>query len=396
MSTPTGVNRESFQRLLASAFAVQQSGMDTRSLSILLDLQQTIARGKLNADQVLHLIAEGAQNVAHASGVAIALLKGDQLVYRAGSGSATSYVGQRMTAVLNVSRHKEAKGEILRVENAETDGRIEADICRQFESQALLILPVYHENAVAGVLEVLFSEAHAFQDHELRAYRLINGLVEEAMFRKAEPGQEKQPTSVPHAIEIITSQMQNLRSNDNAAPVPVTAAPTVTRPRIRLPLPAFRINAPAVGVITALVIAAGSILYEHHTNWPASTSLRDSSSVQTPNVAAQGKLPAVPASATTSSSAPRQRIAARRTSDTNAPSSAFKRVQVGPNEVDYVAEDVTVRQFRTPQNRKGYKEVQLGEDVTVRYFNSKPTVAAKTLPVSAASQAGQQPLPTTK
>jgi hypothetical protein len=371
--------------------------MDTRSLSILLDLQQTIARGKLDPDQVLHLIAEGAQNVAHASGVAIALLKSDQLVYRAGSGSATSYVGQRMTAVLSVSRHNEAKGEILRVENAQTDGRIEADICRQFESEALLILPVYHEHAVAGVLEVLFSEAHAFQEHELRAYRLINGLVEEAMFRKVERGQQKQPTTVPHAIEIISSQMQKLRSTDNPAPVPITTRPIVTWPTVKLPLHAFRINAPVVGVITALVIAAGSILDEHHLSSPAAISLRDSSSVQTPNVATQGKLPVVPTSAATPNSVPRRRLAARETADANAPSSAFKRVQVGPNEVDYISEDVTIRQFKTQQNRNGYKEVQVGDDVTVRYFNSKPAVAAKTRPVSAISQSGQQQaLPVTK
>jgi hypothetical protein len=266
-------------------------------------------------------------------------------------------------------------------------------------------LPIYHEHAVAGVLEVLFSEAHAFQDHELRAYRLMNGLVEEAMFRKVERGQEKQPTTVPHAIEIITSQMQKLRRPDNAAPVPIitppiVTRPTITRPTIKLPLHAFHINAPAVGVITALVIAAGSILYEHHLSSPAGISLRDSSSVQTPNVASQGNPAVVPTSAASPNSAPRRRLAAREASDAGAPSSAFKRVKVGPNEVDYVSEDVTIRLFKTkpapPQNRNGYKEVQLGEDVTVRYFNSKPAVAEKTRPVSAISQSGQQALPVTK
>ena len=42
-----------------------------------------------------------------------------------------------------VSRHIESKAEILRVEIAPTDGRIEAAICRQFGAEFLLILPVF-------------------------------------------------------------------------------------------------------------------------------------------------------------------------------------------------------------------------------------------------------------
>lgn len=58
-----------------------------------------------------------------------------------------------------------------------------------------------------------------------------------------------------------------------------------------------------------------------------------------------------------------------------APSSAFRRVRVSPNEVDYVADDVTVRNFLPTPARpraQAYKEVHIGEDVTIRYFLSKP------------------------
>ena len=51
---------------------------------------------------------------------------------------------------------------------------------------------------------------------------------------------------------------------------------------------------------------------------------------------------------------------------------AFRRVEVGPNEVDYVAEDVTVRIFTPPPKARsvqgGNNEVDLGDDVTVHYF----------------------------
>jgi len=64
-----------------------------------------------------------------------------------------------------------------------------------------------------------------------------------------------------------------------------------------------------------------------------------------------------------------------------APSSAFRRVQFGPNEVDYVAEDVTIRHFitRPTRTRAGsvWKQVAIGKDVTVRYFSNDSTVVSR-------------------
>src|SRR5262249_27696234 len=122
-----------------------------------------------------------------ATGVAIAQLQGDQLVYRAGSGSAAANVGRRVTAILSVSRHTQSKAEILRVENAQRDGRIEAAICRQFGAESLLILPVYDNRKLVGVLEVIFSDAHAFHEQEVRTYRLMATLLGEAISRTAQP-----------------------------------------------------------------------------------------------------------------------------------------------------------------------------------------------------------------
>jgi len=66
----------------------------------------------------------------------------------------------------------------------------------------------------------------------------------------------------------------------------------------------------------------------------------------------------------------------RRDSSTGLP--GFRRVQVSPNEVDYLAEDVTIRRFTVTSApapiRSGVREVNFGDDVTVRYF-AKAAVA---------------------
>jgi len=412
MSTHFSVDRESFQKLLANAFAVQESGMDIQSLSALLKLRRSIATGEPDVNRTIHQVTDRARNVANASGIAIALLRGDQLVYRAGSGCAAAYVGRHVRAILSVAAHKEGRSEILRVENAQTDARIEAAICRQFDVQSLLILPIYHERAVAGVLEVLFSEAHAFQDREIRAYRLMAGLVGEAMSRDAQLDQKEalatQPVTVPHAIGHITSQMQSFSGDDKSAlrPArrygigqvcgaaravaqellglcqPAKGVTTITQ-RARCPLHKLRWSVAATAVVAALAIAACWIAYDRRPTWPVGDSWQRSN-------AARQQIPFVPAKPSLSNGASKAQTAAGGTGEAKALSSAFKRIRVGPNEVDYIAEDVTIRHFTSKpaaqRVRGGYKEVHIGEDVTVRYFAPKPPVGVETRPVSIAPQ----------
>ena len=68
-----------------------------------------------------------------------------------------------------------------------------------------------------------------------------------------------------------------------------------------------------------------------------------------------------------------------------APRPVFRRVQVGPNEVDDIAEDVTIRHFiptLATRVHLGYREVHIGADVTMRYFASNQAVVSPTRPVS--------------
>jgi hypothetical protein len=362
MSNDPALDRASFEKFLASAFGVQQSGLDSQSLSAPVELHRSITPGEPDLDRAMHMVAERARTVANATGVAVAQLITNQLVYRAGSGSAAAYVGRHVTAVLSASAHNAAKGEILRVENAQADTRIEAEVCRMFGASALLILPIYQEHAVAGVLEVFFSEAHTFQDREVLTYRVMARLVEEAMFPEARLDQTKavgtQLTALPHAMEPTASPVHKLHGNDESAAPPVT----------RVASNKLRWNVAAAGFAAVLVIVSWIAYHHHH----RSAAPVDASSLQRSNAAQPVSAKPSPASNRTSE----PETSAGGTADRNAAGSGFKRVRVGQNEVDYIAEDVTIRRFTPkparPQMRVWEKQVNFGEDVTVRYFVSKP------------------------
>jgi hypothetical protein len=212
MKIPSSLGRQALQQLLANAFAVQESQIAPHSLADIMEVQRSIARGKLDLDGAMRHIVESARKVANATGVAIGLLNGGRLTYRAGSGSSAAYIGEQLTASFTVNTR--TSREILRVENAHTDTRIEADICRQFGANALMILPIYHNQALVGVLEVLFSEAHVFQESEVRTYRLMAEQIEVAMLQATpeEPVENvsAELPSTPHPYEPIPPVMDDI------------------------------------------------------------------------------------------------------------------------------------------------------------------------------------------
>jgi hypothetical protein len=400
MTNHSNLDPESFQKLLADAFAVQESEMDAESLSAIVEVQRSIGTGELDVDGTMQLIAERVRNVANATGVAIGLLKGDQLVYGAGSGSAARNVGRQVMATLCVSTRNAARGEILRVENTQTDSRIEAAICRQFGAQSLLILPIYDDRAVAGVLEVLFNEAHAFQHREVCSYRLMALLIGEAMSYSARPEQKEtlaaDLSTLRQNIGQIGPQIQKSLNDGGSVAGAATnraickargasIAETEKLPTLRqsdwaaskrakrVPLYKGRWKM-AAAVAAVLVLASWIVKRDRRPAVPLGLSAVQRSNAikqQAPFVLSKSVL-------ANSTSRPGTTLGlkeeARKTART-----VPQWVRVGNNELDYVAEDITVRYF-TPQpppqpvpgrnNQVRY----ISEDVTVRYFAPIHTV----------------------
>jgi hypothetical protein len=394
MSTHSNFDPECFQKLLANAFVVQETGIETRSLSALVELQARVATGELDVDRAMHLVADRARSVADATGIAIALLKGDQLVYRAGSGSSDACVGRHVTAVLSVSKHTQSREEILRVENAQTDGRIEAAICRQFGAGSLLILPIYDNRALVGIMEIIFSEAHAFENREVLTYRLMAGLLGEAMSRAAYTKQKSAaapelPVVEQHSQNVVLQEQQSLHDGvSKSRPATNPATGQIGRPQVVAAMSAARRQ---LARAAALVMQQVERMPSYR-RWAVVAILilvswiayRDRRPLATLGVSApqaskaiEQRLPSVPAktsasSASTPQTAPVLKEQARKTATTP------RWVRIGNNELDYVAPDVTVRYFiTTPAARRlevGRSRVEhFGDDVTVRYFN--PTAA---------------------
>ncbi|HTT19337.1 MAG TPA: GAF domain-containing protein [Candidatus Sulfotelmatobacter sp.] len=414
MSKRYSVDAEVFQTFLANAFAVQESGLDRRSLSALIEIQRFIASREFDLDETMRMIVEGATRVAQASGTAIGLLETNrnELVYKTGNGIAVRDIGRRVPAVLCVSSPQEPRREILRVENAETDKRIEAEICRQFGATSLLMLPIYENHALLGVLQVLFEKAHRFEDRELRAYRLMVGALEEGILRSLRRVQKPQQGTIVEAIPeafhppqdprsvkstvgpsatVAGVALQNTTHNSSASSPESFVETGATSSRkypaiIAQPMGVFRRSLKRlVGRVAARPLSAnfpdaaatiGAVIVLSVSLWIFHRSASRQASIDLHASGAHDAQPQTPVKPVFDAESSKLLSTSK---EVSAPKAGFKRVRIGPNEVDYVTEDVTIRTFETrrtkPQLRSGMKEVDFGDDVTVRYFGGLPAAS---------------------
>lgn len=411
MAAPSTLDPESFERLLSNAFTVQEIGVDAESFAAIVELRRAIATDEADVDGAMDMIAARARGVANATGIAIGLLSGDELVYRAGSGSGVRYVGQHVAATLCVSTHNAASDEILRVENAQSDRRIEATICRQFGAASLLILPIYQDGTMAGVLDVLFHEAHAFQPREVLSYRLMAVLVGEVMSYAARPEREKalaaDLSTMQQSVRATEPQIEESLNDHASVPILATTDRAKDQPRgTFIPrvgkllalaqsawAPPNRANvlrytgrlASAVGVAAVLIVACWIGFRERRPASPPGLSVPEGSSAleQQTHSAPPNQVLAKKNSRTKSALDP---DSGQRTSRTGA-----QPMLDGNVRVRYISDDVTVRYF-TPKLQprrvpaRNIRIRHLAEDVTVRYFTPQPEGSPSSRPTGTAGQ----------
>jgi len=362
MNTRFTLDRASFQNLLARASLAQEyldsqkstsPGVDLpseptvgkpsqeavppdyiHSLSAIVGVQRSIATHDVDVDGAMALIAEQARNVANADGVAIGLLEGDNLVYRAGSGGAAAYIGRYVKATLSISP---ASGEILRVESAQTDARLEAAICRQLGAKALLIVPICRGREVVGAVEILFSDAHVFQDREVRTYQLMARLVAEALSHTTQleleqilPADEQkehaQLTAAHGATEAEQGELLIFRRSAEVAAMIAQGAK-------RLLLHRYRWKA-AVAVI--VLVIASWVTYTHRPVSP----VPNSAVLPRSNGFEQQPLPAAKLAANSTAKPQSAPVLIQEKKKVAGTAAQRRRVW---RDVDYIAEDVTVR-----------------------------------------------------
>jgi len=150
-------------------------------LSAVIATQQEVLGAISDLERVMAVIVDQTPAVTNGTGAVIELVEGDELVYRAASGSAKMHVGLRLPRDRSLSGQAVRENVLVRCDDAETDLRVDGKACRDIGIRSMVIAPLVEGQTVVGALKTFSPEAHAFDDLDAYALQLLAGMTSAAL-----------------------------------------------------------------------------------------------------------------------------------------------------------------------------------------------------------------------
>jgi len=149
-----------------------RQSFDDMAIGIELDLEPGIS-----------IIAERAQALTGATGAAIALRKGDEIVCRARTGRTAPDLGVRLQANSGLSAESVRTGEVLLCDDTESDPFVDLASCRRLGVRSILVAPLRQFRRTLGIFEVLSSAPHAFDHTDATTMQFLASMTVAAISR---------------------------------------------------------------------------------------------------------------------------------------------------------------------------------------------------------------------
>lgn len=179
----------------------------------------SLSEGSALTSELLLEIAGRAQSFTAATGVAIALAQGDEMVCRASCGSSVPEPGSKLRTEGSFTGLCVSSGETMRCQDARSDPRVNAAACQALGIRSMVVVPLRGQRKVAGVLAVFSKTAQAFSGTHVSILQTL-GEVIEALLREGgslPDGAQMQPPSPMRLAEALR------RAAEEDAPANTTA-----------------------------------------------------------------------------------------------------------------------------------------------------------------------------
>jgi diguanylate cyclase len=149
-----------------------------RLLSLAIDNDGSELTPRL--EELLSIMLGRAMLASRATGAAIALSKGREMVCWASLGTAPD-IGARLEPSRGFSGMCMRTSRILLCEDSEIDPRVDRAACRQLGVRSMIAMPLLNRTKTVGILEVLSSNPLAFDYHDIRQLSLVADIAVEAL-----------------------------------------------------------------------------------------------------------------------------------------------------------------------------------------------------------------------
>ncbi|HEX5751399.1 MAG TPA: ATP-binding protein [Archangium sp.] len=155
-------------------------------LSAIIQTQSDIANAGLELDKVMSLIAERAMRLCGASGTAVALAEGDELVYQVTHGNSMPHRGFRLKLAQSITGMSILRGEVLHTRDTEDDPRVNVTATRATGIRSMIIVPLYRVGSTVGAINVSYPEPNAYDALDVRTLEMMGRLLGAALSNAAE------------------------------------------------------------------------------------------------------------------------------------------------------------------------------------------------------------------
>ncbi len=150
-------------------------------LHAIVQTQQEISALELDQDAVTAAIVARAQDLAGGDGASVQWFEGNDLVIHQASGVAADQVGLRIDRGSSLSGLAALQGEVVYSPDTENDSRVDPDACTKLQARSLICAPLYREGRIQGVLTVIGTKPHAFDELAVETTRLMAEFVSSVM-----------------------------------------------------------------------------------------------------------------------------------------------------------------------------------------------------------------------
>jgi hypothetical protein len=178
--------------------AVRRKPDPTEALAEIVATQEFLRSQPCDLDTTANLVVEQLRKITNATGVAVALMRENQLKYCAATGDAAHLVGSQLAMDASLS----------------PEGQVSTKFSREHPGENSMALSLLHEGKLAGLLEVRFADSNSIPEPEMRSCQLLAGLMTEAIARSSD--QEWRQTlaaeraAMLEALERIKPQLERL------------------------------------------------------------------------------------------------------------------------------------------------------------------------------------------
>jgi len=146
-------------------------------------IDEAIQPEDLELEPAINVIAERAQSLTGASGSAIALRHGNEIVCRARTGRTAPDLGVRLQTDSGISAECVRTGEVVLCHDADRNPVVDLASCRRLGVRSILAAPLRHFRRTLGVFEVLSASPYAFDNRDVATMQLLSSMMVAAIAR---------------------------------------------------------------------------------------------------------------------------------------------------------------------------------------------------------------------